>query len=403
MPKRSFALTCNKSSLALLVLALVIGGISAQATGLLNLTSGGYLVCVHPKTKVVTHPSTSRCPKNYEKLILGAQGDAGTVGITGAAGLPGVDGKNGIDGRNGSDGKTLWNGITDPASTWGAPGDMFINAATKVLFGPKDLTTGWPAGVPMLGLQGVKGDTGVQGATGAQGSTGATGATGAAGSNGSAGTNGSNGSNGSDAILTCAQGGTCIVGNTGPGGGKVFYISATPNTTATPWRYMEAAPDSWSGGADPSMEWGSVSCGSAYVPALSSGSTGARNTKTAIGSGFSNTKLMLGSCTYGAANMAASYNGGGKSDWFLPSKDELNQMCKWARAVAWGSDATLCTGGTLNLGTGAGLGAAGFVANIYWSSFEYGATYAGWQDFTNGSQGSSLKATTLYVRPIRAF
>jgi hypothetical protein len=112
---------------------------------------------------------------------------------------------------------------------------------------------------------------------------------------------------------------------------------------------------------------------------------------------------MLGSCTYGAANMAASYNGGGKSDWFLPSKDELNQMCKWARAVAWGSDATLCTGGTLNLGTGAGLGAAGFVANIYWSSFEYGATYAGWQDFTNGSQGSSLKATTLYVRPIRAF
>ena len=99
MPRKSFTLTRNKTSVALLVLALVIGGISAQATGILNLTSGGYLVCVHPKTKVVTHPSTSKCPYGFEKLVIGEQGDAGTVGLNGAAGLVGGDGRNGTDGK----------------------------------------------------------------------------------------------------------------------------------------------------------------------------------------------------------------------------------------------------------------------------------------------------------------
>ena len=401
MPRSSFALTRNKTSVALLVLALVVGGISAQATGLLNLTSGGYLVCVHPKTAVVTHPSTSKCPKGYEKLILGAQGDAGTVGINGAAGLPGVDGKNGVDGINGTNGRTLWNGTTDPESTWGAAGDMFINSATKVLFGPKELTTGWPAGVPMLGLQGVKGDTGVQGATGAQGSTGATGATGIAGSNGSngsAGSNGAAGSNGSNATLTCAQGGECIIGDPGPGGGIVFYKSTTPNTAATPWRYLEAAPKTWSGGTtDPSVVWCSNSTD--FVASLISVSTGSLITSAVMSRGFSNTKNMLGSCTYGAANMAASYSGGGKSDWFLPSKDESNQMCKWMRANSWVSDATACNGGTLNSGTGA----SGFGDGFYWTSTESSAT-EGKGQYNNIGMGSNYaKTTSMFVRPIRAF
>ena len=383
MPRKSFALTRNKTSLALLVLVLVVGGISAQATGLLNLTSGGYLVCVNPKTKVVTHPSTSKCPKNYEKLILGAQGNAGTVGITGAAGLPGVDGKNGVDGINGTNGRTLWNGTTDPESTWGAAGDMFINSATKVLFGPKDLTTGWPAGVPMLGLQGVKGDTGARGATGPQGSTGATGATGSAGTNGSngaAGSNGSNGSNGSDATLTCAQGGTCIVGNTGPGGGKVFYVQTA--TAAAPWRYLEAAPNTWSGGeADPTIAW--CSSTSTHLKLLTTGVAPENrfdpSTGNAIGTGFRNTKMMLGGCTFGAANMAAGYNGGGKSDWFLPSISELDTLKNLKAEVG------------------------GFVANNYLSSSGYDARQAWRVDFDSGDQGGMNKDTPSYVRPIRAF
>ena len=73
----------NKSSVFLLVLALIVGGVGAQATGLLNTASGGYLVCVNSSTKVVTHPGTSSCPKGSKKLILGAQGPAGTNGKDG--------------------------------------------------------------------------------------------------------------------------------------------------------------------------------------------------------------------------------------------------------------------------------------------------------------------------------
>ena len=176
----------NKSGLSLFILALVVGGLSASATGLLNTASGGYLVCVNTKSKVVTHPGTSSCPKGSKQLTLGAQGPAGAEGLTGAEGLPGRDGK---DGR---DGKTLWNGTTDPAITWGAPGDMYINSLTRTLFGPKDLTTGWPSGVSMVGPKGDQGLIGLTGATGAPGPQGP----GGGGPAGAAGTNGTNGTNG---------------------------------------------------------------------------------------------------------------------------------------------------------------------------------------------------------------
>lgn len=177
----------NKSALSLFILALIVGGISASATGLLNTASGGYLVCVNTKTKVVTHPGTSSCPKGSKKLVLGAQGAAGAIGLTGAEGLPGKDGKDGADG------KTLWNGTTNPVITWGAPGDMYINSVTKTLFGPKDLTTGWPAGVSMVGPPGPPGSTGPQGARGVEGAPGATGATGPAGATGATGATGAAG------------------------------------------------------------------------------------------------------------------------------------------------------------------------------------------------------------------
>lgn len=362
----------NKTSLALVVFALVIGGVSAQASGLLDLKSGGYLVCVNPKTTVVTHPSRLSCPGGYKKLILGARGQVGAVGLNGPAGPAGKDGRDGIDG------KTLWNGVKDPESTWGAPGDMFINATTKTLFGPKGLTTGWPTGVSMVGPQGVKGETGAQGPGGGSGPAGATGATGVAGATGPAGATGATGSN---ATLACNQGGTCIIGDTGPGGGIVFYVQAA--TAVAPWRYLEAAPNTWSGGtADPLMVWCSNS--TQFVHSLTTGATASVNTLTAIGKGFYNTKLMLGSCTYGAANMAATYNGGGKSDWFLPSQDELNQLYIQQTVVG------------------------GFPVSIpqveaYWSSTEDVYDHAFYQNFPTGFQSTNVKSNGGYVRPVRAF
>jgi hypothetical protein len=183
MVKDFFPRNSRNIGFGLLVLALVAGGISAQASGVLNSRSGGYLVCINLNTKAVTHPGTTTCPKGSKKLVLGARG---TPGLTGAVGLSGKDGK---DGKDGNDGKTLWNGVKDPESAWGAPGDMFINSVTQTLFGPKELTTGWRAGVSMIGPAGAQGPIGLTGTTGPQGPggsgpTGPTGPTGPAGAGG---------------------------------------------------------------------------------------------------------------------------------------------------------------------------------------------------------------------------
>ena len=323
-------LSRNKSSLFLLVLALIVGGVGAQATGLLNTESGGYLVCVNSKTKVITHPGTSSCPKGSKTLVLGAQGIAGV------------------------DGKTLWNGVKDPESTLGAPGDMFINTTTKTLFGPKDLATSWPAGVSMVGPAGPQGP-------GGSGGAGATGATGPAGSN---------------ATLTCAQGGTCIVGNTGPGGGIVFYVQAA--TAMAPWRYLEAAPLGWSPDESAEVMWCNVS--DAFLKGIYTGATPIGTyTGEPIGAGFYNSFAMLNTCSGGAAHVATSYNGGGKSDWFLPSKDELAQLYSQKTVVG------------------------GLVAGSYWSSSENGASSALRLGFGSGVYNTEGKDSTLYVRPVRAF
>ena len=315
----------KRKSLALTVIVgLLFVGVSAQASGILNTPSGGYLICVNSKTKVVTHPGTSSCPKGSKKLVLGAQG------------------------LSGKDGKTLWNGIKDPENTLGVPGDMFINTTTKVLFGPKDDVNGWPAGVSLVGPQGP-------------GGSGPAGPAGPAGSN---------------ASLTCAQGGTCALGDTGPGGGKVFIVQTA--TAAAPWRYMEASPNTWSGGvADPGITWCSNT--TAFVPNLLTGNTASIQTSTAIGAGYSNTQKMLRGCTFGAANAAAGYNGGGKSDWHLPSKDELNALFTQKTSIG-------------------GLSLFG-----YWSSSESAAIGAWTQGFTLGDQVGLDKDGTLSVRPVRAF
>jgi hypothetical protein len=165
---------------------LLFVGITANAAGNLNNPDSGYLLCVNTKTKMVTHPGSSKCPKGTTALVLGQKGKDGIPGLTGAAGL------NGLDGKDGKDGKTLWNGVKDPESTWGAPGDMFINSVTKTLFGPKNLDGTWPIGVSMIGPKGDQGPIGLTGATGPQGPggsgpAGATGPAGVAGANGSAG------------------------------------------------------------------------------------------------------------------------------------------------------------------------------------------------------------------------
>jgi hypothetical protein len=164
----------------------------------------------------------------------------------------------------------------------------------------------------------------------------------------------------------CASGGRCVVGDIGPGGGMVFYAG----TKAQNWgRYLEAAnPKTWqSSGVDPQYPW-------CQNTTLLIGATG-----TAIGTGASNTKKILVKCTDGAAVAAAAFRGGGKSDWFLPSKDELFQLYQELNVVF------------------------GFFPDVYWSSSEFDGISVWARQVTFGAQSNNSKDTPWYVRPIRAF
>jgi hypothetical protein len=203
------------------------------------------------------------------------------------------------------------------------------------------------------------------------------------------------------------------VGQTGPGGGTVFYVATTPfacgPTRSASCTYLEAAPALWDAGAgEPTRRWANTTYESTAVNNASSPETA---TATAIGWGYRNTRAIIlqgnSDTATSAAALADSYtvtvSGVEYDDWYLPSKDELNQMCKWQGGIS-GADlttlTTVCTGGTLNSGTGA----AGFVASWYLSSSETYTYTVLVQSFATGGQPDGFKDSTVnYVRPVRAF
>jgi surface protein len=113
-------------------------------------------------------------------------------------------------------------------------------------------------------------------------------------------------------------------------------------------------------------------------------------TGSGIVTGAQNTINIEAGCTTSgtAADICANLTLGGYSDWFLPSKDELNQMY-------------------LNIGGGSGASGLGnvgnFSTNFYWSSTEYDYNSAWKQDFDDGFQYFPGKDFTYYVRAVRAF
>lgn len=106
-------------------------------------------------------------------------------------------------------------------------------------------------------------------------------------------------------------------------------------------------------------------------------------TDTGIGTGDFNTATIVAGCSQSgiAAMICSDLVLNGYSDWFLPSKDELNLMYY-----------------NLKLN-----GIGGFAAAYYWSSSEY-SSYGAWvRFFANGDQGANYKDSTYYVRAVRAF
>ena len=201
------------------------------------------------------------------------------------------------------------------------------------------------------------------------------------------------------------------VGSTGPGGGKIFYVADTPfacgPTRAAMCTYLEAAPSAWTLGSA-SRTWAQSTPVNYQTTGVNNSSSPETATATAIGWGYRNTRAIIlqgnSDVSMSAAALADSYtvtiSGVAYDDWYLPAKDELNQMCKWARGQAWISDATLCnnTGG-INTGSGA----EGFLNSTYWSSTQNLAYTAWYQIFSSGTQGNEHKFNPFTVRPIRAF
>jgi len=152
------------------------------------------------------------------------------------------------------------------------------------------------------------------------------------------------------------------IGDTGPAGGLVFHVHAGGQ------HGLEAAPEDQISGAP----WGCQ--GTRIISADDAG----------IGAGAQNTLNILNGCAQPAATaaeLASDYAYGEYSDWYLPSKNELNAMY-------------------VNLFLN---DVGGFASYYYWSSSEASASVAWSQDFLNGLQFDFSKNSTFRVRAVRAF
>ncbi len=173
----------------------------------------------------------------------------------------------------------------------------------------------------------------------------------------------------------------CAIGDTGPGGGVVFYDAGTRQAWG---RYLEVAPATWAGSSgDPQVQW----CSRKQPGHGTEVDTGTR-----VGSGKRNSMLIVKQCgTASAAGKAMAYRGGGQSNWYLPSKGEL--LLLWKQRA----------------------GSPGLPSDAMWTSSQWESDPAmgASVDFTptqawilfppTGNANVSSKSISHYVRPVRAF
>ena len=190
-----------------------------------------------------------------------------------------------------------------------------------------------------------------------------------------------------------------MVGSVGPGGGTIFYVAETPFACGADLTesctYLEVAPLS---GETSGLPWGSMPTDP--VPTIDRGE---------VGTGLANTNAILdvvtedSSASTSAAVYVSDYTNGGKTDWYLPARAELNELCKYARQQVTGDTSVACAdSGTLRRGFGTGY---------YWSStltFMFGDYMGWWQVFESEAFPDgytdvfNYQGNGLTVRPVRA-
>ena len=169
------------------------------------------------------------------------------------------------------------------------------------------------------------------------------------------------------------------VGGKGPAGGYIFYDCDADNTedggagedglksSECGWRFLEAAPEDLSR----KYAWGPNDA-TTY------------NTKTGIGEGQNNTNILKDKeiDKFPAAQACVQYKGGGFTDWFLPSRDELKAMytnlTKEDKGGKWQDYGN-------------------------WSSSEGDYADAYYVIMSTGSAIDYTRSVDYYVRPVRAF
>ena len=191
------------------------------------------------------------------------------------------------------------------------------------------------------------------------------------------------------AAYRCIVGKFCSIGNIGPGGGVVFLGSGVAGNG----KHYEIAPANWlTNAGDPQLMYciakdgiktldGFVFNGSNEPILQFPGKPGYVYVNNRIGDGKNNTKIIIERCKESAASKAYGYQGGGFSDWFLPSAAELMAAYVVREKIFDVQPVP------------------------YWSSSEF---YSGGKGkvlvFDNAGENQDLPiGATAYVRPIRNF
>ena len=242
------------------------------------------------------------------------------------------------------------------------------------------------------------GADGIAGATGAKGDAGATGIAGAAGVNATLAIRQQSVCDGTDADTTANE--VCKIGMSGPGGGIIFFVDY--NDEYATYDYLEAALTDavYAVGAATGVWATTVSKCGATAPQATSCQTATIYTETGAAltairglhrglfGGKAATTAIVARHDAGtvaknlyAAGVADEYVANGKSDWWLPSRNELAKMQE-------------------NLNE---KGDGGFASGAYWSSSEHTDSPAWYQAFDYGEMSTTSKAAPAHVRPVRAF